>query len=120
MAIKVRYTTMIVKNMTESLEFYTEVMGFTVDSEFKPQPETRIVILNCGGGALLELIQNDAYDVGLYSIGTDVDDLDKTLEHLKSHGILPEGAITPTLVGRMAFVRDPNGINIALIEHSEH
>ncbi|HML38486.1 MAG TPA: VOC family protein [Bacillota bacterium] len=38
MNIKVKYATMIVKGMAESIRFYTEVMGFKTDSHYNPRP----------------------------------------------------------------------------------
>lgn len=32
--------------------------------------------MNSDGGGCVELIEGDNYDVGMYSLGTDVDDLD--------------------------------------------
>lgn len=34
-------------------------------------------------GACVELIEAPQFEVGLYSVGTDVDDLDETIEYLK-------------------------------------
>ena len=48
-----------------------------------------------------------------------MDDLDETIEHLRSMGYEPLGEITPTTVGRQVFVLDPNGVRICLIEHTE-
>ena len=56
---------------------------------------------------------------GMYSIGTDVDDLDAAIARLKEAGYQTTGPVVPTTVGRMTFVQDPNGIRICLIEHSE-
>ncbi len=56
---------------------------------------------------------------GLYSVGTDVDDLDEVLSVLKEKGCEPLGEIISTTVGRQVFIQDPNGVRICLIEHSE-
>ena len=42
-----------------------------------------ITIMGSEGGACVELIQNDAFDIGLYSVGTDVDDLYETVRSLE-------------------------------------
>ena len=67
----------------------------------------------------MELIEAPQFEVGLYSIGTDVDDLDETIAHIKSKGYEILGEIAPTTVGRQVFVMDPNGVRICLIEHTE-
>ena len=66
----------------------------------------------------VELIQNDAFDIGLYSVGTDVDDLDEAVRSLEEQGYHTT-QVVPTSVGKMCFVQDPNGVRICLIEHSE-
>lgn len=70
-------------------------------------------------GACVELIESPQFEVGLYSVGTDVEDLEETIEHLKKMGYEPEGEIMSTTVGRQIFVLDPNGTRICLIEHTE-
>lgn len=119
MAIQMQYTTMIVENMTESVEFYVENMGFNVDSTFEPGPGTSITLMKAQNGNMIELIENTQYETGLYSLGMDVDDLDVTMADLKSKGYRIISDPIPTLVGRMTFTEDPNGIRIALIEHSK-
>ena len=42
-------------------------------------------------GACVELIEAPQFEVGLYSVGTDVDDLDETIEYLKKNGCQPIG-----------------------------
>lgn len=37
-------------------------------------------------GACVELIEAPKFEVGLYSVGTDVNDLDETIEYLKKNG----------------------------------
>ena len=118
MSTRIQYTTMIVKDMEQSLEFYRSAFGFEIDSEFAPQPETRIVIIKDAEGKMLELIQDEKFEAGLYSIGMDVDDLEKTVSDLEKKGYRTTGPMVPTLVGRMTFTKDPNGVNIALIEHN--
>lgn len=36
--MKVKYTTMIVEDMVESVRFYKEVMGFEIDSQYNLGP----------------------------------------------------------------------------------
>ena len=70
-------------------------------------------------GACVELIEAPQFEVGLYSVGTDVDDLDETIEYLKKNGCQPIGEIANTTVGRQVFIKNPNGIRICLIEHMQ-
>ena len=118
MRISVQYSTMIVKSLDESVKFYRDVLGF--NEEYHVYfPVGGITIMKSTEGACVELIESPQFDVGLYSIGTDVDDLDETIEHLKKMGYEPVGEIAQTTVGRQIFVMDPNGVRICLIEHTE-
>ena len=118
MHIKVQYTTMIVNDLEESVAFYKDVLGFSEEYHVD-LPDGGITIMRSDGGAAVELICNKNFPTGLYSVGTDVDDLDGALAKLKEAGIEPTGPVIPTTVGRMTFVLDPNGIRICLIEHSD-
>ena len=118
MRVSVHYCTMIVKDLEESVSFYKDVLGFE-EGYHVDLPFGGITIMNSPQGANVELIQAPQFEVGLYSVGTDVDDLDEVIDHLRLKGYEIDGQITPTSVGRMAFVRDPNGVRVCLIEHSE-
>ena len=115
--MKIKYATIIVKDMGESVKFYTEVMGFEIDSEHNPQPGASIILLKGEGDAMIELIQNTAYDTGLYSVGMDVEDINATVNELKSKGVRITMEPLPITVGTLAFLEDPNGARIALIQH---
>ncbi len=119
MQIKVQYSTMIVENLEKSVEFYRDILGFTEGYHVDLPNGSKITIMNSEGGASVELIEGKDFETGLYSIGTDVDNLDETLQHLKANGYEPITPIVPTTVGRQTFVLDPNGVRICLIEHTE-
>ena len=114
-----QYSTKIVKTLEESVTFYKDVIGFT-EGYHVDLPFGGITIMNSPCGASVELIQAPKFEVGLYSVGTDVDDLDEVITHLKSKGYEIEGEIAVTTVGRQAFVLDPNGVRLCLIEHSRN
>lgn len=118
MKIKVQYSTMIVKNLAESVAFYRDVLGFREGYHVDLPGGAGITIMESDGGASVELIENPHFDVGLYSVGTDVDDLDVAIAELNEKGYDVTGPAVTTSVGRMTFVLDPNGVRICLIEHS--
>ena len=118
MNIKVQYTTLIVNDLEESAQFYRDVLGFREGYQVDTPDGGAITIME-SDGASVELICNRNYPTGMYSIGTDVDDLDAAIARLKEAGYQTTGPVVPTTVGRMTFVQDPNGIRICLIEHSE-
>lgn len=115
--MKVKYTTIIVNDMDESIKFYTEVMGFKIDSQYDLGPSGAITLLKGEGETMVEIIQNPKNEVGLFSIGMDVEDLDTTIKELKSKGAKVTMEPTKITVGTLAFIEDPNGVRIALIQH---
>ena len=115
--MKVKYATIIVKDMDESIRFYTEVMGFEIASQHDLQPRATITILKGEGDAMVELIKNKDDAPGLYSVGMEVEDMDATIADLKSKGARITMGPVPITVGTLAFVEDPNGVRIALIHH---
>lgn len=119
MKIKVQYSTLIVKCLEESVKFYRDVLGFKEGYHVELPFGGAITIMESEGGACVELIENPEFETGMYSIGTDVDNLDEAVEILKNKGCYTTGPVVPTTVGRMTFINDPNGVRICLIEHSE-
>lgn len=116
--MKVKYATIIAEDMGESIKFYTEVMGFEIDSQYDLGPAGAITLLNGEGDTMVELIRNPVDEPGLYSIGMDVEDLNTTIKELKSKGAKVTMEPAPITVGNLAFIEDPNGVRIALIEHN--
>lgn len=115
--MKIRYATMIVNDMEESVKYYTETLDFTVDEVFDV-PGGKITLLDGEGSAGIELIESKNFETGLYSIGMDVEDINREIENLEAKGA--EIALKPVeiQVGYMARIIDPNGINIVLIQHT--
>ena len=66
---------------------------------------------------MIELIKNPVDQSGLFSIGMDIEDLDTTLKELKEKGAKVTMGHIPITVGTLAFIEDPNGVRIALIQH---
>ena len=116
--MKIRYATMIVKDMEESVRFYTETLDFTLDEVFDV-PGGKITLLNGDGFAGIELIEHESFDIGIYSIGMDVEDINKEIEDLEAKGANIALRPVKTQVGYMARVVDPNGINIVLVQHTK-
>ena len=120
MKIKVQFATLIVKNLEESVAFYRDVLGFTPGYHVELGENGRITLMKSNDdGAFVELIESKNYEVGMYSVGTDVNDLDEVLAHLEKCGVEITLGPVETTVGRQAFIKDPNGVNICLIEHNK-
>ncbi|MDL2253008.1 VOC family protein [Ruminococcaceae bacterium OttesenSCG-928-I18] len=121
MEIQVKYSTMIVNDMEESVRFYRDVMGFTVDSTYhltpKGAPEGDITLMRAKGDTMIELIKDHVNETGFYSIGMEVDDMDTAMRELKEKGAKILAEPMPTSVGSCAFLEDPNGVRICIIHH---
>jgi lactoylglutathione lyase len=116
--MKVKYATIIVRDMDESITFYKEVIGFEIASQHKPTPGLVITLMQSEGDAMIELIQNPHDEAGLYSVGMDVEDLNATVKELRAKGAKITMEPVPITVGLLAFCEDPNGVRIALVQHS--
>jgi lactoylglutathione lyase len=80
------------------------------------QPE-RSPYLKGEGDDMIEIIQNPVDEPGLFSVGMDVEDINTNVEKLQSKGAKITMEPTPITVGTLAFMEDPNGVRIALIQH---
>ena len=109
---------MIVDDMEESVKFYTETLDFTLDEVFDV-PGGKITLLDGEGFAGIELIESKNFETGLYSIGMDVEDINKEIGDLEAKGANIALKPVETQVGYMARVIDPNGINIVLVQHTK-
>ena len=114
--MKIKYVTIIVEDMDNSVEFYTKVLGFEVEEVFD-LPGGKIVLL--GNETGFELIQNSTFKTGFYSVGLDVEDIHEELENFRKNNVEIAMEVTRISVGMMARVIDPNGVNIVLIQHDE-
>jgi len=114
------WTTIAVKNMNQSLQFYQEIVGLPLKNRIKPHPGMELSFLG-SGETQIELVWNEKLnDVNIgsdISLGFQVDSLDNTIEFLKSNNIpLQSGPFQPSPSLRFLFVLDPNGLKIQFVE----
>jgi lactoylglutathione lyase len=118
--MKVKYATMAVADMDESIKFYTEIMGLEIDNQINPYPGATITFLKGEKEAMIELIENveEPQKPGLLSVGMEVKDMNKTVKELKAKGAkITRGPIQVANETIIAFIQDPNGVQIGLIQH---
>ncbi len=124
--MKIKYTTIAVEDMDESIKFYREIMGLEIYNQFNPRPGLNITFMKGEGESIIELIENvenpkNVEEVplkpGLIAVGMEVEDMKKTVEKLKSKGAKFTMEPIQTPVEILAFIEDPNGVRIALIQH---
>lgn len=119
--MKLSWVTLTVKNMEESIRFYTEVVGLSIDSRRPAGPQMELAFLG-DGETKVELVCNQAvseFDMGQnISLGFEVDSVNETMAALKEKGIpIHSGPFQPAPYIRFFFITDPDGLKIQLIEH---
>ena len=124
MKAKFEYVGIRVKDLPQSIEFYTRLLEMKVVNRFrieKTKGET-VNLQSESGNFILELNYYEAdspynteYVVGegLDHLAFKVEDLDKALEEAErfGHGVIQE---VKTETGRWVYIEDPNGIWIEL------
>jgi lactoylglutathione lyase len=123
--MKFLHTSITVREMEESLKFYTEVLGLEFERR-RTIPENRAEIAfvrDPESGARVELTHwegKDRFEPGeqLDHLAFEVPDLDRFLLRVRAKGV-PVAKEPYTLSGgssRIAFILDPNEVWIELIE----
>lgn len=129
--MRILHTMLRVKNLDESLKFYCDVLGMKLLRQ-NDYPDGKFTLAFVGYGseadtAVIELTYNwgvDQYELGTAygHIALGVDDIYGTCENIKVKG----GNVTrepgPMKHGStvIAFVEDPNGYKVELIQTSSH
>jgi lactoylglutathione lyase len=119
--VKFCWVTITVKELKESLSFYTDVVGLTVDRQSTPRPGTEIAFLG-SGPTKVELIWHEQADTPHYgkgiSIGFEVDSVDALIETLRGKGITEvDGPYQPTPAIKFFYIEDPNGVRVQFVEN---
>ena len=119
--MKFCWTTVTVKNMEESLAFYTQVLGLQVDRRYKAGPDMELAFLG-DGETKLELICNEKISevtIGKdISVGFEVESADEMIAYLAENGIgVLSGPFQPNEHIKFFFILDPNGLRVQLVEH---
>ncbi|MCK6562737.1 VOC family protein [candidate division KSB1 bacterium] len=125
---RIDHTTITVRNLARSIDFYTHLLGFTIDHEmWFPESRLRIVFLRLGD-TILELfgvpeIRGEALShvnevLGYKHICLLVESVDEEHQRLAQAGVpfrIPPTTVQETV--RIAFFSDPDGMDIELIEY---
>ena len=119
--MKFCWVTITVKNMEESLRFYQEIVGLTIDRRFQAGPGVEITFLG-NGETKVELICNEEIkDINIgqnISLGFEVDSVDDMMAFVKERGIaIHSGPIQPNPNVKFFYVLDPNGLKIQFVEN---
>lgn len=120
--MKYLWTTMYVTDMEKSVKFYQEVLGLELERRMQAGPDMELSFFKSQDtGTEVELIcrkdfQGQAQGVAL-SLGFAVGgDLDAKRAELEEAGYNPSQIISPNPATRFFFIKDPDGIDIQLVE----
>jgi len=125
--MRILHSMVRVNNLEESIKFYTEVLGMKILRE-KEYPEGKFSLAFLGYGkeaedTVIELTYN--WDTSYYEHGNafghiaiEVDDIYKVCEEIQDKGAKVIRDPGPMMGSRLllAFIEDPNGYKIELIE----
>jgi lactoylglutathione lyase len=125
--MRILHTMLRVGDLQRSIDFYTGVMGMKVlRTTDRPEQKYSLAFVGYGDerdGATIELTYNygvPSYDIGsaFGHIAIAVDDAAATCEAVKSAGAMVTREAGPVKGGTtvIAFVQDPDGYKIELIE----
>lgn len=119
------HTCLNVADADRSVEWYTENLGFEESWGFEtPDGETVNRYVTDEDGVELQLSDTDGHepaDTGdLWDhLAVKVDDVDAAFEAIDHHGVVKEPGDQPEAGARTAFVEDPDGHVVELIEPLE-
>jgi lactoylglutathione lyase len=118
--MKMLWATLYVKDMGESLKFYSEQLGLRIDHRLT-QPDMDLVFLGEEHETLLELIEDKAIlDVshkGDFSIGFQIENGQEFIENLKDQGVkVLGGPINANPITKFWFVEGPDKEKVQLVQ----
>jgi len=118
--MKFCWTTLTVKNMEESLEFYQEIIGLSMNQRFQAGPNMEIAFLGQGETKIELICNKEVKEVNTgehISLGFEVSNIDETMAFVKERGItIHSGPFQPNPNTRFSFILDPNGFKIQFVE----
>ena len=128
------YTGIRVRNMQESLDFYTKVLQMEIVDKLERTEPTKGQVVTLKSRNSEQLLELNHYEEGsrfgsaykngeeLDHLAFDVENLLETVEELRQKGVeivAEPFSIGNTIGWKEAFVKDPNGIWIELLERKK-
>ena len=119
--MKFCWCTITVADMQESLKFYQEIVGLSVDRRFQTGPGMEIAFLG-DGETKVELISDPNHklvnNIEGISLGFEVGSVDEMIKLIKEKGLeVHSGPFQPNPHVKFFFVKDPNGVSVQFVEN---
>ena len=120
--MKFLWTTIYVKNLEESIDFYSKILGLQVVRRFTARPGVEIAFMGNGidDETTVELLADSNINEVNYSefisIGFAVDSVDTMLDLVKRENIPVHTGPIESPVAKFFYIKDPNGLNVQLFE----
>lgn len=123
---RVHHIAIICSDYERSLDFYKRVLGFTVLAEhYREESKGYKTDLALGNEYVIELFSfpspparpSHPEAVGLRHLAFEVNDINKAITELESHGVAHEAVRTDVYTGKhFVFFQDPDGLPLELYE----
>ena len=123
--MKFLWTTIYVKNMDESIAFYSNLLELQMLKRFPAGPGVEIAFMGNGidDETLVELLADSNHSTVNYSefisIGFAVDSVDVMLDTVKSKNIPVHNGPFETPGSKFFTIKDPNGLNIQFFQQKK-
>lgn len=119
--MKFCWSTIMVKDMEESLKFYQEIVGLTINRKFQGGPGMEIAFLGDGETKVELIYDRNKEEISIgedISLGFEVNSIDEMMAFVKEKGLgIHSGPFQPNPNTKFIYVLDPNGLKIQLVEH---
>ncbi|MBY0756873.1 VOC family protein [Clostridium sardiniense] len=118
------WSTLTVSDIEKSSKFYKNIIGLKELRTLRPNEEMTIMFLKDNHNFNLELIENKKNDEEKIFKGITlafrVDSLDESIEDMKNKNIdIVRGPIKVSKDTKFFFIKDPDGLEIQIVESNE-
>ncbi|MGG7078190.1 VOC family protein [Clostridium sardiniense] len=118
------WSTLTVSDIEKSSKFYKDIIGLKEVRTLSPNEEMTIMFLKDNDNFNLELIENKKNDEEKIFKGITlafrVDSLDESMEAMKNKNIdIVRGPIKVSKDTKFFFIKDPDGLEIQIVESNE-
>ena len=116
------HTCLNVADADETADWYINELGFEHSWEFTTEDgETRNVYVADENGVEFQLSDTDGHEPSEQGdqydhVAVKVEDVDAAFDRIDNHGVVKEPGDQPAAGARTAFIKDPDGHHVELIE----